>query len=50
MLVLAVTLGIFLVVSGLLIYALIRYRHRPENSDLEPAQIYGSNQIELSRL
>lgn len=48
MLVLAVTLGIFLVVSGLLIYALIRYRHRPENSDLEPAQIYGSNQIELS--
>ena len=48
MLVLAVTLGIFLVVSGLLLYALIRYRHRPEDSDLEPAQIYGSNQIELS--
>jgi cytochrome c oxidase subunit 2 len=48
MLVLAVTLAIFLVVSGLLLYALIRYRHRPENSDREPAQIYGSNQIELS--
>jgi cytochrome c oxidase subunit 2 len=48
MLVLAVTLAIFLIVGGLLLYALIRYRHRPENSDREPAQIYGSNQIELS--
>jgi cytochrome c oxidase subunit II len=48
MLVLAVTLGIFLVVAGLLLYALIRYRHRPGDSDLEPPQIYGSNQIELS--
>lgn len=48
MLVLAVTLAIFLVVAGLLLYALIRFRHRPEDSDREPAQIYGSNQIELS--
>lgn len=48
MLVLSVTLVIFLVVGGLLLYALIRYRHRPENADREPAQIYGSNQIELS--
>ncbi|MGA9668107.1 MAG: cytochrome c oxidase subunit II [Terracidiphilus sp.] len=48
MLVLAVTLVIFLVVSGLLLYALIRYRNRPEDFNREPAQIYGSNQIELS--
>jgi cytochrome c oxidase subunit 2 len=48
MLVLGVTLAIFLVVAGLLLYALIRYRHRPGDSDREPAQIYGSNQIELS--
>ena len=48
MLVLAVTLGIFLVVAGLLLYALIRFRQRPEDADREPAQIYGSNQIELS--
>jgi cytochrome c oxidase subunit II len=48
MLVLSITLGIFLVVSGLLLYALIRYRHRPEDSNREPAQIYGSTQIELS--
>jgi cytochrome c oxidase subunit 2 len=48
MLVLSVTLAIFLIVSGLLLYALIRYRHRPEDAEREPAQIYGSNQIELS--
>jgi cytochrome c oxidase subunit 2 len=48
MLVLSITLGIFLIVAGLLLYALIRYRQRPEDADHEPAQIYGSNQIELS--
>jgi len=48
MLVLAITLGIFLTVAGLLLYALIRFRHRPGDGDTEPAQIYGSNQIELS--
>lgn len=48
MLVLAITLAIFLIVAGLLLYVLIRYRHRPGDSDREPAQIYGSNQIELS--
>jgi len=50
MLVLAIVLGIFLVVSGLLLYVLLRYRARPTSADAaqEPAQIYGSNQIELS--
>jgi cytochrome c oxidase subunit II len=48
MLVLSVTLAIFLTVAGLLLYVLIRYRHRPSDSGREPAQIYGSNQIELS--
>jgi cytochrome c oxidase subunit II len=48
MLVLGVTLGIFLIVAGMLLYALIRYRQRPGDEDREPAQIYGSNQIELS--
>lgn len=47
-LVLSITLAIFLIVAGLLAYVLIRYRHRPEDSDREPPQIYGSNQIELS--
>jgi cytochrome c oxidase subunit 2 len=50
LLVLSITLAIFLVVAGLLLFALIRYRHRPSDpkASQEPAQIYGSNQIELS--
>ncbi len=46
--VLAITVGIFIVVAGLLTYVLIRYRQRPGDEKHEPAQIYGSNQIELS--
>ena len=48
MLVLGVTAGIFLVVGGLLLYAVIRFRLRESDSKREPPQIYGSNQIELS--
>ncbi|MGI4827422.1 MAG: cytochrome c oxidase subunit II [Janthinobacterium lividum] len=50
LLVLSVTLGIFLVVGGLLLYAMFKYRHRPGDAHAgqEPPQIYGSNQIELS--
>jgi cytochrome c oxidase subunit 2 len=49
-LVLSFTSGIFLVVGGLLLFAIIRFRHRPSDPDAaqEPAQIYGSAQIELS--
>ena len=45
-LVLAITLAIFLAVSGLLFYAIIRFRHRA-GEDGEPTQIYGSKQIEV---
>ncbi len=50
MLVLSITATIFLVVAGLLLYSLVRFRHRPNDADAgqEPPQIYGSNQIELS--
>jgi cytochrome c oxidase subunit 2 len=48
MLVMGVTAGIFLVVGGLMLYAVIRFRYRPSDSEREPPQIYGSNQIELS--
>ena len=50
MLVLSITTGIFLVVAGLLLYAILRYRHRKLDADAgqEPPQIYGSTQIELS--
>src|SRR5258708_6278610 len=47
MLVLAVCAAIFLIVSGLLTFAIVRYRRRP--GDLrEPPQVYGSNRIELA--
>ena len=48
-LVLAVCAGIFLVVGGLLTYAIIRYRRRgPEDDHEEPPQVYGSAAIELA--
>jgi cytochrome c oxidase subunit II len=50
MLVLSITAAIFLIVAGILAYVLVRYRARASNGqgEQEPAQIYGSNQIELS--
>jgi cytochrome c oxidase subunit 2 len=50
MLVLAICTAIFLTVGGLLLYVLVRYRHRANdaNAAQEPPQIYGSTQIELS--
>jgi len=45
--VLAISALIFLGVSSLLVYALLRYRARP-NDDTEPPQVFGSLQIELS--
>ncbi|MGA8939624.1 MAG: cytochrome c oxidase subunit II [Acidobacteriaceae bacterium] len=50
MLVLGITAAIFLVVSGILVYVLVRYRSRGSDgsAEQEPPQIYGSNQIELS--
>lgn len=46
-LVLWICAGIFVIVSGLLIYTLIRFRRRRADND-EPPQVYGSNQIELA--
>ena len=46
--VIAITGGIFLVVGGLLAVALYRFRARKNDSRGEPAQIYGSTQIELA--
>ncbi|MGA8043339.1 MAG: cytochrome c oxidase subunit II transmembrane domain-containing protein, partial [Terracidiphilus sp.] len=47
-LVLGICAGIFLVVGGLLLFTIIRYRSRPGDENSEPPQIYGSNQVELS--
>jgi cytochrome c oxidase subunit 2 len=48
LLVLSIALGIFLTVAGLLLYALIKFRHRNLLTYTEPPQIYGSAQIELA--
>ena len=47
-LVLAICAVIFVVVAGLLVYAIVRFRHRPGDEVSEPAQVYGSNQIETA--
>jgi len=47
-LVLAICAVIFVVVAGLLVYAIVRFRHRPGDEASEPPQVYGSNQIETA--
>ncbi len=47
MFVLTITGGIFLVVGGLLAFAIVRFRGR-DNDSSEPPQIYGSTQVELA--
>lgn len=46
--VLSVTGLIFVVVGSLLLYAVVKFRQRPNDDGREPPQVYGSNQIELS--
>ena len=46
--VLAVTGGIFVVVGGLLVYAVARFRKRRHDADSEPAQVYGSSEVEIA--
>ena len=47
-LVLGITAGIFAVVFSLLVYVLIRFRAADEDENREPAQVYGSNRVELA--
>src|SRR5208282_3337554 len=46
--VLSITGLIFVVVFVLLVYAVVKYRERPGEDGREPAQVYGSTQIELA--
>ena len=46
--VLAVTAAIFLLVSGLLVYAIVKFRRRLDDNNGEPPQVYGSHQVELA--
>jgi len=47
-LVFAITTLIFIVVAGVTVYAIIRYRRGPGDDGSEPPQVYGSTQIELA--
>jgi cytochrome c oxidase subunit II len=47
-LVFAICGAIFVIVAGLLTYALFRFRRRAHNDNSEPPQVYGSNQIEIA--
>ena len=46
--VLTITGGIFVVVGGLLAFAIVRFRARGDDDASEPPQIYGSTQVELA--
>ena len=46
--VLAVAAVIFAIVFSLLVYAIVRFRHRRGDDGREPPQVYGSNQLELA--
>ena len=46
--VLIVTAAIFVVVFSLLAYAAVKFRKRGESDGHEPAQVYGSTQVELA--
>jgi cytochrome c oxidase subunit 2 len=46
--VLGITGVIFLIVGGLTVYTIVRYRRRPGDGTTEPPQVYGSMQIELA--
>jgi cytochrome c oxidase subunit 2 len=48
MFVLGITGLIFVVVAGLIVYAVLKFPATRDNADREPAQVYGSNQIELA--
>jgi cytochrome c oxidase subunit 2 len=47
-LVLTITAFIFLVVEGILVYSIIRFRRGAANGTMEPPQVYGSKPIEIA--
>ena len=46
--VLVITGAIFVIVAGLLVYVLLRFRRRANDDGIEPAQIYGSAPVEAA--
>jgi cytochrome c oxidase subunit 2 len=47
-LVIGVTGFIFICLYALLAYVVVRFKKRPDDDGSEPAQVYGSNQVELA--
>jgi len=47
-LVLWITAAIFIVVFSLLAYCVVKFRSKGHDDGREPAQVYGSNQVELA--
>jgi cytochrome c oxidase subunit II len=47
-LVITITAVLFSIVAILLVYVIAKFRATPANADREPAQVYGSTQIELA--
>jgi cytochrome c oxidase subunit 2 len=47
-LVLGICAAIFVVVGGVLVVSIVRFRRRPDDDGVEPPQVYGSNPIELA--
>jgi cytochrome c oxidase subunit 2 len=48
LLVLGISAVIFVVVAGMALYTILRFRNRPGDERQEPPQVYGSTQIELA--
>ena len=46
--VLAVTAVIFTIVFSLLVYSIVKFRRKRDDDGREPAQVYGSNQVEIA--
>src|SRR5229473_5258627 len=46
--VLAITGAVFVAVFSLIVYAVVRFRRRPHDDGKEPAQVYGSNPVEMA--
>jgi cytochrome c oxidase subunit II len=47
-LVLGISAVVFVVVAGMALYTILRFRNRPGDERREPPQVYGSTQIELA--
>jgi len=48
MMVIALVVAIFVIVGGLIAYSVVKFRKRRNDDGREPAQVYGSQQVELA--